>query len=121
MFCQHQRPIGKCYECTQYDSISKLQAENAALLTENNALKEQVQEQAAEIERLKTTTAHMHQDLHCVASDLADQVREATRQRDETMQDAANWRRYQKRKQEVIDAGMGRKILRDAAIKGSKS
>lgn len=52
--------------------------------------------------------------------DYPAQVTELTRQRDEAMQDAEKWRHYQKRKQEVIEAGMGRKILRDAAIKESK-
>ena len=47
---------------------------------------------------------------------LYESYKEATRQRDEAMQDAEKWRNYQKRKQEVIDAGMGRKILRDAML-----
>lgn len=34
--------------------------------------------------------------------------------------DAESWRSYKKRKDEVIAAGMGRKILRDAAIEQSK-
>ena len=37
----------------------------------------------AEIAALKTTPAHMRQDLHCVVSDIAQQVRDAEKENDQ--------------------------------------
>lgn len=44
---------------------------------------DRIEQLEAEVERLKTTPAYKREDLHCVVSDLCEQVREAEAERDE--------------------------------------
>ena len=124
-------------KCNWYNS------DGARLERERDELKRQLAEHKAENERLNTVPMKYrrmafnaqlqkeNEDLQFrndrLVQDFAD-VTEAndalrrihaenieifTRQLAEYKADAAKWRAYQKRKQEVIAAGMGRKILRD--------
>jgi hypothetical protein len=61
-----------------------------------------------------------YQERNQTAAKFMQELNETEEERDELKRqlaeykaDAANWRAHQKRKQEVIAAGMGRKILRD--------
>jgi|JI10StandDraft_1071094.scaffolds.fasta_scaffold492759_1 molecular chaperone GrpE (heat shock protein) len=70
----------------------------------------------AENERLKgINSALCTKSNSCLIQNarLEEERDELKRQLAEYKADAANWRAHQKRKQEVIAAGMGRKILRD--------
>ena len=70
----------------------------------------------AENERLKALNVELTAKCNWYNGDGARLEREhyeLTRQLAEYKADAAKWRAHQKRKQEVIAAGMGRKILRD--------
>ena len=44
---------------------------------------DRIEQLETEVERLKTTPAYKREDLHCVVSDLCEQVRKAEAERDE--------------------------------------
>ena len=90
-----------------------------ALEAENERLK---QRHEAYVKMLGELLAVLHADgghyqyEHGTEKAVADAITkhyELVKQLAEHKADAAKWRAYQKRKQEVIAAGMGRKILRD--------
>ena len=77
----------------------------------------------AENERLKALNVELTAKCNWYNRDGARLERERdelTRQLSECKADAAKWRAHQKRKQEVIAAGMGRKILRDLYEPGKR-
>ena len=56
----------------------------------------------------------------CELCRAADEINRLRAELAECKQDAEKWRAYEARKRAVIDAGMGKRILRDAARKGEE-
>lgn len=80
-----------------------------------------VEKLKAEIRELRMSRSlRQGQHEHEVQS-LKAELAKATSELEAARKDAESWRSYKKRKDEVIAAGMGRNVLREAAIEQAKS
>ena len=99
--------------CTKSNSCL---IQNARLEEERDELKRQLAELAEWNNQIGRTNYELRKQLEgekAAALNYRADALDAEKQLAEHKADAAKWRAYQKRKQEVIAAGMGRKILRD--------